>query len=387
MTLDVPPSDEPLRGAGPWRATVRFWQRIVVFSGRASISEYWWPVLVNTLIAIALGLATAVLFGVGAALEDAGSTADAVPRGLGAVVGLLLAVFAPAATLAGVAVSIRRLHDADLTGWLVLTSLVPSVGWLIMLVLSLLPANARGRRYDRGAAPASEAADPALGAPRDRAPDPAPAARALHEAWAGVGAVEVLPPQGGTSGSRGRGRLLVTPPGGAPLLATDGLHAADGAAAPGGELYLAAEWLGRDATPGWGFELLDAAAGRVRASGLRLPAELDRYGTLSMTLAGVGAPGPWRAADGSVGVLLGLPTGGVPRVVATPVGEVALVGVVPLLPAELHRILEGGAEARTRLAGRLAAMPGPARAARADPAPVSGSGGPAGPAAVRDGAR
>ncbi|MGH1548773.1 DUF805 domain-containing protein [Leifsonia poae] len=49
----------------------------------------------------------------------------------------------------GLALVWRRLHDADLSGAFFLLVLVPLVGGLTVLVLTLLPPNARGARFDR----------------------------------------------------------------------------------------------------------------------------------------------------------------------------------------------------------------------------------------------
>ncbi|MFD1720406.1 hypothetical protein, partial [Amnibacterium endophyticum] len=184
---------------------------------------------------------------------------------------------------------------------------------------------------------------------------------ALRDAWSSVGEVEELEaPLSAPPGTRNQGWLLVRPEDGDPLLATDGLHAGEGVAAlgPGAEVFIVDPDAGTDS---WRFALLAAVARRVRASGLHLPAELERYGTLSMALAGVPAPTGWRSGDDRVGVLLGLPEPTLPQAVATSAGEVALVSVTPLRPAELQEIIDGGGTARARVAGRLAATPVRAR--------------------------
>ncbi len=75
------------------------------FSGRASRSEYWWWVLFIILASLAAGVVSDKL----AALVS-------------------LATFLPS-----LAVGVRRLHDIDKSGWLILVSLIPVVGWLIMI--------------------------------------------------------------------------------------------------------------------------------------------------------------------------------------------------------------------------------------------------------------
>jgi hypothetical protein len=291
----------------------------------------------------------------------------------------------------GIALAVRRLHDANLSGLLYLLVLVPSVGGLIVLVLHLLPSNPAGRRYDAGApawgapdrpvAPAAQAPVPAGNGGFDRWPAPEssaprssgpvtaqlptmpadtaePPADALVETWRTVGTTERVEPRLSAQPSwRKQGYLLVRRPDGVEVLTTNGLSDAEGAAAlgPGGEVYLAG---------GWRFTLVAAVARRIGASGMNLPAELEQYGALSMAVP-ADAPADWRTADGAVGVLIGVGLPGVPEAVPTSAGEVRLVGIVPLRPDELQRILDGGREARTTIAGRLAALP-PAQLVAAD---------------------
>jgi uncharacterized membrane protein YhaH (DUF805 family) len=46
------------------------------------------------------------------------------------------------------AVTVRRLHDAGYSGWLVLLNVIPWLGGLILLVFTLMPASPSGARYD-----------------------------------------------------------------------------------------------------------------------------------------------------------------------------------------------------------------------------------------------
>jgi uncharacterized membrane protein YhaH (DUF805 family) len=75
------------------------------FSGRASRSEYWWWFLFVVLVSAATGL-----------ISDK-----------------LTAVFSLAVLLPGIAVSVRRLHDIDKSGWFLLLNFIPVIGWVILL--------------------------------------------------------------------------------------------------------------------------------------------------------------------------------------------------------------------------------------------------------------
>jgi hypothetical protein len=340
-----------------------------------------------------LGVLGAILILVGAGLSDQGLGVAAVPNALGAVLLFAFFVFAVAQIVPSISSSVRRLHDANLSGLLVLLSLIPSVGGLIVLVLTILPSSPEGRRFDRGALawqpvvpqPALATAPPPAAPPANGSFDawPAPATTppatapmtvvpptdaaqtpddALLAAWGRLGRVERVEPRLGIQPSwRRQGYVLVRLHDGADVLSTNGLAASEGAAAlgTGAEVYLAGRDLG--ATPeavadSWRFTIVAAVARRSGASGMHLPAELEQYGALSMTVP-ADAPQDWRTPDGSVGVLIGVGLPGVPESVATAAGEVRLVGLTPLRPDELQRILDGGREARSTIASRLAALP------------------------------
>lgn len=65
------------------------------------------------------------------------------------IAGIALVMFALALILPSVSVSIRRLHDANLSGWLYLLSFIPVVNNFTAIVFGLLNTNPAGARYDR----------------------------------------------------------------------------------------------------------------------------------------------------------------------------------------------------------------------------------------------
>lgn len=75
------------------------------------------------------------------------------PGGEPAVLGLLLALVAFAFGLVnfvpGLAVTVRRLHDVDLSGWFYLLGRIPFVGGFILLVFLVLSPKPGGARFDR----------------------------------------------------------------------------------------------------------------------------------------------------------------------------------------------------------------------------------------------
>ena len=83
------------------------------FSGRARRSEYWYFILFNFLITIAL------------AIID--SFVDPQQN-------IITVIYIIALIIPGLAVAFRRLHDTDRSAWWILIGLVPLVGAIILIV-------------------------------------------------------------------------------------------------------------------------------------------------------------------------------------------------------------------------------------------------------------
>lgn len=100
------------------------------FSGRSNRSEYWYFILFHLLFLI---LATI--------LDNAlGFASNSMP-------GTIYLVYSLALIVPGLAVTVRRLHDIDKSGWHVLIGLIPLIGGIWMIVLLARKGTAGENRY------------------------------------------------------------------------------------------------------------------------------------------------------------------------------------------------------------------------------------------------
>lgn len=137
-----PPLWAPYYGAPFPAAAGRFFKKYATFSGRASRSEYWWW----TLIAVVVSVILNIIVGSGSTTNAYGSAT----AGPGAIPGVIIGgIWALATIVPGLALAVRRLHDVNMSGWLLLLALVPFLGALALLVFMILPSNPSGQRYDR----------------------------------------------------------------------------------------------------------------------------------------------------------------------------------------------------------------------------------------------
>ncbi len=115
-------------------------RKYATFEGRARRKEYWFFILFNVLAVVVLGIIDVVL---GTSSKE---------TGLGLLSGLyLLAVLLPA-----LAVTVRRLHDTDRSGWWILIEFIPLIGGLVLLIFTLLDSTPGSNRF--GPSPKGEVA-------------------------------------------------------------------------------------------------------------------------------------------------------------------------------------------------------------------------------------
>ena len=106
-------------------------KKYAVFSGRSRRKEYWYFILFAASISIVLNIIDGLI---GAYERTAG-------------VGLLSTIFSLAILIPSIAVTVRRLHDTDRSGWWVLISLVPLIGWIVLLVFTVQESTPGSNRY------------------------------------------------------------------------------------------------------------------------------------------------------------------------------------------------------------------------------------------------
>ncbi|MDR1392740.1 MAG: DUF805 domain-containing protein [Bifidobacteriaceae bacterium] len=140
----------PWPGIGLTAAFKRAFKKYGTFSGRASRSEYWWFAVAIGLINLFL-LALVMATGVEIYRDYSGQlhTDLRTGGGLGQLAVSLLVLFSLVTFVPSLALLWRRLHDANLSGFLYLLYFVPIAGPIVMLVFLLLPSTAEGARFDR----------------------------------------------------------------------------------------------------------------------------------------------------------------------------------------------------------------------------------------------
>jgi uncharacterized membrane protein YhaH (DUF805 family) len=101
------------------------------FSGRARRKEYWMFALFNAIFIITAMILDNVL----------GLTIGELPYGV------IYFLYSLAVLIPGLAVYVRRLHDIGKSGWMILIALIPLIGAIWLLVLTLTDSNHGENQY------------------------------------------------------------------------------------------------------------------------------------------------------------------------------------------------------------------------------------------------
>jgi uncharacterized membrane protein YhaH (DUF805 family) len=125
----------------PKAAVVSVFRNYATFSGRATRSEYWWFQLFQVVLFVVIlfvGLTPAML---------SNPTPGETPPGA-ALAGIGIFLFGLVMLIPNISVFVRRLHDADLSGWFYFLAIIPGFGTIITLIFAVLPSNPAGARFD-----------------------------------------------------------------------------------------------------------------------------------------------------------------------------------------------------------------------------------------------
>lgn len=109
---------------------VNYWKLVVLeryalFEGRAGRAEFWYFALALFIVNVAINILMRV----------------------SGIFFVLALIWGLAMLIPGIAVAIRRLHDTDKSGWLLLIGLIPIIGWIILIVFYATPGNPAQNQY------------------------------------------------------------------------------------------------------------------------------------------------------------------------------------------------------------------------------------------------
>ncbi|MEZ0244289.1 MAG: DUF805 domain-containing protein [Sphingomonas sp.] len=125
-------------------------KRYADFDGRSRRLEYWMFQLFLVIVFAIVVAFTIAMARPGEGLSDGlydGTTSAGDPNPLIGLPIVLGGIFWLGILVPSIAVTVRRLHDRDMSGWFYLISFVPYVGGLIIFVFMCLPGTPGENQY------------------------------------------------------------------------------------------------------------------------------------------------------------------------------------------------------------------------------------------------
>ena len=119
-------------------------RRYADFSGRSRRKEYWMFLLFEIIVIFGVILLFGTLGALGDTAENGQSPASIIAGGL---MGLLFLAIILGFMVPRLAVTVRRLHDVDKSGWFMFISLVPLIGPIVLLIFLCTEGTKGENRY------------------------------------------------------------------------------------------------------------------------------------------------------------------------------------------------------------------------------------------------
>ncbi|WMY90926.1 DUF805 domain-containing protein [Snodgrassella communis] len=117
----------------------RFWHNILNFSGTSNRADYWWPMIINYVLGISLTYAVQKMLG--HPINEIYTWGDWTINFAVLAIGFVV-------WIASLSLLFRRLHDTNRSAWWILISLVPLIGQIWLVILTLLPS--KPNRFHQG---------------------------------------------------------------------------------------------------------------------------------------------------------------------------------------------------------------------------------------------
>lgn len=101
------------------------WKNYVNFRERTTVRGFWMAILFNLIVGVVLSFLSRIV----------------------GFLAILSYLYSLAALIPGLALSVRRLHDINKSGWWVFLSLVPFVGAIILIIWCCQPSVEENNQY------------------------------------------------------------------------------------------------------------------------------------------------------------------------------------------------------------------------------------------------
>ncbi len=120
-----------------------FWKNYVNFKGRTRRSDFWNATIINIIIEVILSIIYAIALNSGnpdytAVLNDIENQPITADQPILLISIALMAIYGIVILIPCIAMIVRRLHDIGKSGWLILLSLIPGIGAIVLFIFEVM---------------------------------------------------------------------------------------------------------------------------------------------------------------------------------------------------------------------------------------------------------
>ena len=126
-------------------AVKEYFTKYFDFNGRTSRATFWWTVLAIFLMTFVVSFVATLIFG--APPTENIQTMEDVKAYYTSGSNIIILIWTLLLIIPSIAMSVRRLHDINKSGWFYLLGFVPFVGSIILFIFYCLPAVNEGNNY------------------------------------------------------------------------------------------------------------------------------------------------------------------------------------------------------------------------------------------------
>ena len=128
-------------------ATKKYFQNYLNFKGRTSRADFWWAALGIFVLTFIIVLISSLIFGPTTEFDSTAAAGEALKDYFSNTANIVSFIWTLILVIPSIAISVKRLHDINKTGWLYLLVFVPLIGEIILFIFYLMPSVNEGNSY------------------------------------------------------------------------------------------------------------------------------------------------------------------------------------------------------------------------------------------------
>ncbi len=136
------------KSVGCLEAYKLYWKNAFDFNGRASLTEYWYPMIWQIIFSMAISVLFVVFF-MGSVFSASGQGEAWMGAGIGLLgFSIIVVIWEIINFIPSLSIAVRRLHDTGKSGLFMLLMFAWGIGPIVLLIFLALPSDRNQNKYN-----------------------------------------------------------------------------------------------------------------------------------------------------------------------------------------------------------------------------------------------